>query len=213
VKHDPLRQFLELVAQSPQRLVADTSDAALAAHVADAETALPLMADETGPLIDVGSGAGFPGVPLLLARADLDGTLLESRAKRCAHLAAVIDATGLGGRAIAVLERAETYARGTGRDHFGICVARALAPPPVALELCLPLVRPGGLFILHAGAIDRSALEGTARLLEAEVEQVVPTPGFAQRQHVTVRKLGPTPLTFPRRIGVAAKDPLVRPTG
>jgi 16S rRNA (guanine527-N7)-methyltransferase len=202
--------FLDLVATAPQRLVASTAPEALADHVADAQGALPLLANETGPLIDVGTGAGFPGVPILLARPDLAGTLLDSRAKRCAHLQQVVLATGLAERVRVCNDRAEEHAD---RDAYGIAVARALAPPPVALELCLPLVRPGGVCLLHTGAVDPAALEQAASALAAVVERIEPVPGFDARNRVLVRKTGPTPAGFPRRVGAAAREPIVRPRG
>ena len=210
MKRDPLDVFLELIASAPQRLVASTTPEALAEHVADAQGALPLLADETGPLVDVGTGAGFPGVPILLARPDLEGTLLDSRAKRCDHLRQVVEATGVADRVRVCNDRAEEHAD---RDAYGIAVARALAPPPVALELCLPLVRPGGVCLLHTGAVDLAALEQAAAALAATVERIEPVPGFDARNRVLVRKTGPTPPGFPRRVGAAAREPIVRPRG
>ena len=210
MKRDPLDVFLDLIATAPQRLVASTTPEALAEHVADAQGALPLLADETGPLVDVGSGAGLPGVPILLARPDLAGTLLDSRAKRCDHLRQVVEATGLADRVRVCNDRAEEHAD---RDAYGIAVARALAPPPVALELCLPLVRPGGVCLLHTGALDPTALAQAASALAATVERIEPVPGFDARNRVLVRKTGPTPAEFPRRVGAAARDPIVRPRG
>ena len=210
MKRDPLDVFLNLIATAPQRLVASTTPEALAEHVADAQGALPLLADETGPLVDVGSGAGLPGVPILLARPDLAGTLLDSRAKRCDHLRQVVEATGLADRVRVCNDRAEEHAD---RDAYGIAVARALAPPPVALELCLPLVRPGGVCLLHTGAVDPVVLEQAASALVATVERIEPVPGFDARNRVLVRKTGPTPAEFPRRVGAAARDPIVRPRG
>lgn len=210
MKRDPLDVFLDLIAAAPQRLVASTTPEALAEHVADAQGALPLLADETGPLVDVGSGAGLPGVPILLARPDLAGTLLDSRAKRCDHLRQVVEATGLADRVRVCNDRAEEHAD---RDAYGIAVARALAPPPVALELCLPLVRPGGVCLLHTGAVDPTALAQAASALAATVERIEPVPGFDARNRVLVRKTGPTPAEFPRRVGAAARDPIVRPRG
>jgi 16S rRNA (guanine527-N7)-methyltransferase len=210
VKQDPLARFLQLVATAPQRLVASTDADALAAHVDDALGTLPLIEAETGPLVDVGAGAGFPGVPLLLERTDLDGTLLDSRAKRCQHLQQVVDETGLAGRVRVLNLRAEEHAAAAGREHYGIAVARALAPPPVALELCLPLLRTGGVCILHAGAVERGDVEQAAAALGGTLELIDPVPGFAARHRVVVRKTSPTPAGFPRRIGLAAKEPLVR---
>ena len=210
MKHEPLDRFLALVAAAPQRLVASTDSDALAAHVDDALGSLPLLAAETGPLVDVGTGAGFPGVPLLLARPDLAGTLLDSRAKRCQHLQQVVDETGLVERVQVLNLRAEEHAAANGREHYGIAVARALAPPPVAIELCLPLLRTGGICILHAGAVDRSEVERAAAALGGALELIDPVPGFDARHRVAVRKVAPTPTGFPRRIGLAAKEPLVR---
>ena len=210
MKQDPLEVFQTLIATAPQRLVGSTAPEQLAAHIEDALGALPLLAGEAGPLVDVGSGAGLPGVPILLARTDLAGALLDSRAKRCAHLQQVVEATGLADRVCVVNARAEELAE---RDAYGIAVARALAPPPVALELCLPLVRPGGACLLHAGAVDPTALEQAAQALAARVERIEPVPGFAERTRVLVRKTGPTPAGFPRRVGAAARDPIVRSGG
>lgn len=211
MKRDPLAAFLRCVAEARQRLVADPSPAALAAHVADAHAALPLIEGAAGPLVDVGSGAGFPGIPLLIARPDLHGVLLESRATRCGHLREAIAAADLADRVAVVNERAEAYAAGAGREAHGICVARALAPPPVAIELCAPLIRVGGLLVLHAGAVTAAELEPAASALGCTVERIVPMEGYDQRNHVLLRRATPTPARFPRRIGAAGRDPIVRP--
>ncbi len=213
MKRDPAERLLELIAAAPQRLVADPSPAALAAHLEDARSSLDLLAAEAGPLVDVGSGAGLPGIPILLARPDLAGILLESRARRCAHLEQAVAETGLAERVRVLNLRAEEYAAGAGRDAAGIVVARALAPPPVAIELCLPLLRPGGLLVLHAGAVDRAAAVAAAETVGGAVEAVRPVPGFERRSHLAVRKTGPTPAGFPRRVGAAARDPIVRGGG
>ena len=101
-----------------------------------------------------------------------------------------------------------TSAAATDRDRFGLAVCRALAPPPVAVELCLPLVRPGGRLVIWAGEIDAGA-----------VERAAPRPWAARwsgssRRRATgarsswSRKTRPTPERFPRRAGMAAKRPL-----
>jgi 16S rRNA (guanine527-N7)-methyltransferase len=101
-----------------------------------------------------------------------------------------------------VCARAEEHAREAGRDAYAVAVARALAPPPVAAEWCLPLLRAGGLAVLfvgpsaHAGAVERAAA-----LVAAEPEPG--PPGL-----LLLRKLGPTPERFPRRPGLARKRPL-----
>ncbi len=209
MKHDPLAAFLGLIADAPQRLVADASPQALQAHVDDALGSLPLLASESGPLIDVGSGAGLPGIPILLERPDLTGALLDSRARRCQHLAAAVAATGLDDRVTVLNLRAEVHGHSSGRGHYGIVVARALAAAQVAMELCIPLARVGGVVLLHAGAVSAAELRTAAGALGAELEQIEPVPGFDNRHRITFRKLSPSAPSYPRRAGAIARDPLV----
>lgn len=161
--------------------------------------ALPHL--EEGPVVDVGSGGGSPGLPLAAARPDLEFDLLESVAKKCRFLEAVAREFL---NVSVICMRAEEHARGPGpgRDNYGIAVARALARPPVAAEWCLPLVRPGGRAVLFVGPSARAdAVRNVAERLAAEVEES--PAGF-----IVLRKTGPTPEGFPRRPGVARKRPL-----
>ena len=154
---------------------------------------------EDGPVIDVGSGGGSPGIPLASVRPDLEFALLESNGRKCDFLRKV--APGFE-NAYVVCGRAEEHAAGEGRDAYGTAVARALAVPPVAAEWCLPLVRPGGRAVLFVGpSADLDAVAIAARELAAEIEES--PSGF-----VLLRKTGPTPERFPRRPGVAKKRPL-----
>jgi 16S rRNA (guanine527-N7)-methyltransferase len=154
---------------------------------------------EAGPVVDVGSGGGSPGIPLAAARPDLRFVLLEANRRKCAFLQEA--AIGFANVSV-VCERAEEHAAGSGREAYGTAVARALAAPPVAAEWCLPLVRAGGRAVLFVGpSADLGAVEAAARELAAEVEQS--PAGF-----VILRKTGPTPERFPRRAGVAKKRPL-----
>jgi len=162
-----------------------------------AVAAAALLGD--GPVVDVGSGGGSPGIPLATTRPDLDFVLLESNRRKCAFLqktAAEFENVSI------VCERAEEHAAGVGRDAYGTAVARALAAPSVAAEWSLPLVRPGGRAVLFVGpTADLAAVERAASELAAEVEES--PPGF-----FLLRKTGPTPERFPRRPGVAKKRPL-----
>jgi 16S rRNA (guanine527-N7)-methyltransferase len=166
-------------------------------HLEDALTAAPLLED--GPVVDVGSGGGSPGLPLAAVRPELHFALLESSRKKCAFLerwAAEFP------NASVVCARAEDHARSAGRDAYDMAVARALAPPPVAAEWCLPLVRPGGRVVLFVGpSVDEDDVEKVALLLAAEREEG--PPGF-----ILLRKIGSTPERFPRRPGTARKRPL-----
>jgi 16S rRNA (guanine527-N7)-methyltransferase len=152
-----------------------------------------------GPVLDVGSGGGSPGIPLASARPDLDFVLLEASRRKCDFLEKI--AAGFE-NVSAICERAEEHAAGAGRDAYGTAVARALAAPPVAAEWCLPLVRLGGLAVLFAGpTADLDAVSKAAAEVAAEVEESLA--GF-----ILLRKTGPTPDRFPRRPGVAKKRPL-----
>ena len=179
-------------------LTAIQDDAEARATLLDgALAAAELLGD--GPVVDVGSGGGSPGIPLASVRPDLEFALLESNGRKCAFLRKI--AGGFENVSV-VCERAEEHAAGEGRDAYGTSVARALAAPPVAAEWCLPLVRPGGRALLFVGpTANLEAVAKAAGELAAEVEES--PSGF-----VLLRKSGPTPERFPRRPGVAKKRPL-----
>ena len=159
----------------------------------DALRAAPLVERFEGPLVDVGSGGGSPGIPLAAELPEREVTLLEAERRKCDFLEqwAPANARVVWGRA----EEQET-------ERFGVALAKALAHPPVALEWCLPLVREGGAAILWTGpSADLAALGRVAERLA----------GGAPEEHdglVVVQKTGPTPTGFPRRAGIAKKRPL-----
>jgi 16S rRNA (guanine527-N7)-methyltransferase len=164
-------------------------------HVDESLAALDAVQRFEGPIVDVGSGGGAPGIPLASALPDRDVTLLEANGRKCAFLREAArefsNVTVVQGRA----EEQET-------DRFGVAVAKALAPPVVAAEWCLPLVAPGGAAVLYVGPSADAAAVGrvSERLGGAPAEE---TPGL-----LVLRKLEPTPAGFPRRPGVAKRRPL-----
>ena len=164
-------------------------------HVLDSLKALELARSFPGPLVDVGSGGGAPGLPLAAALPEREVTLLEVNARKCEFLEwAARDFPNVR----VVRGRAEEQPV----DRFGVAVAKALAPPPVATEWALPLVAPGGAAILYVGPnVDASAVAPVADKLGALALPV-------ENGLLTVRKLRPTPPGFPRRRGVARKRPL-----
>jgi 16S rRNA (guanine527-N7)-methyltransferase len=161
----------------------------------DALRAIPLLERFPGGVVDVGSGGGTPGIPLAASLPERPFTLLEAERRKCDFLARV---TGDLDNVTVVWGRAEEQAT----DSFGVALAKALAKPAVAVELCLPLVAPGGTALLWLGeTADRAAVSAVADLLGGRLEDEVD--GL-----VVLRKLHPTPPGFPRRPGVAKKRPL-----
>lgn len=161
----------------------------------DALRAVPLVRATPGAVVDVGSGGGSPGIPLAVALPDRELVLLEAERRKCDFLRRM---TLELGNVEVVWGRAEEQPA----DTFGVALAKALAKPPVAAELCLPLVRPGGIAILWVGpTADSDHVARVAARLGATVEES--PPGL-----LVLRKRQPTPPGFPRRPGVAKKRPL-----
>lgn len=206
-----LIDLLERIPAQPQNLtsVRDVI-AGVDRHLADslAGAAMPEIADAAS-LVDVGSGAGFPGLPLAAAHPGLRVTLLESEGRKADWLRA---ASGGFPNVRVVADRSETLAAREPAGH-DVAVARALAPLPVALELAAPLVRIGGAVVIWRGPRDHDA-EAAADLAApqlglapAEPVAVKPFPGATRHLHV-FEKVEATPARFPRRPGRAAKRPL-----
>ena len=161
----------------------------------DALRAVDVVREVEGPIVDVGSGNGSPGIPLAAALPERDVTLLDSSRRKCAFLERVApDFPNLS----VVCGRAEEQEI----DLFGVGVAKALAPPAVALEWVLPLVRPGGAAVLWLAA--DADLEQLGRV----AGRLAGGPPKVRSGLVVVPKIGPTPGGFPRRSGVARKRPL-----
>jgi 16S rRNA (guanine527-N7)-methyltransferase len=161
----------------------------------DALAGLELVRRFEGPVVDVGSGGGTPGIPLAASLPDREVTLLEAERRKAEFLERwTAELPNLH----VVWGRAEEQPVET----FGVAVAKALAHPPVAAEWCLPLVREAGGVVLWVGpSADLDAVERAAAQVGGELE--ASPPGFA-----VLRKTGPTPPGFPRRPGMAKKRPL-----
>jgi 16S rRNA (guanine527-N7)-methyltransferase len=190
-----LRRWLAALLATPGLTSIRERDEARRVHVDESLAALDALQRFEGPIVDVGSGGGAPGIPLAAAFPNRDVTLLEANGRKCAFLREAArefaNVTVVQGRA----EEQET-------DRFGVAVAKALAPPPVAAEWCLPLVAPGGAAVLYVGpSADAAAVSRVSeRLGGAPAEE---TPGL-----LVLRKLELTPAGFPRRPGVAKRRPL-----
>lgn len=165
-------------------------------------------------LIDVGSGAGFPGIPLSVTAPGLQVILLEAVRKKVDFLRKAIALLGLR-NAEAVWGRAEEYGRLEGyREAFDWAVARAVAPLRELLEYALPFLRRGGVFLAYKGPKGLKEVEASHRaadVLGGKVEQVqeyrLPLTGD-ERLLIFIRKTGLTPLAYPRRAGMPRKKPL-----
>ena len=190
-----LDHWLNAVFEAPGLTSLRDLDEARRVLLEDSLRGAEIVSEFEGPIVDVGSGGGAPGIPLAAALPDRDVTLLEAERRKVEFLrrweADLPNVRVVWGRA----EDQET-------DRFGVAVAKALAPPPVAAEWCLPLVGSGGAVVLWVGPtveVDR-----VARV----AEQLAGSPPELRDGLLVIRKVGPTPKGFPRRAGMARKRPL-----
>ena len=163
-------------------------------------------------VIDVGTGAGFPGVPLAIALPNASLTLLDSLGKRVTFLEETCRVLGLQ-NVTCVHARAEEFAAAH-RESYDVAVSRAVAALPVLCELCLPLVKVGGVFLAMKSSHSQEETEQAAKaisLLGGKLEDVtdysIPTTDVTHRLLV-IRKLSPTPKKYPRRFAQIKKQPL-----
>lgn len=205
VKDSRLSELARLISEWPglvsapaDHLVEDSL--VLLEHLGDAKT-----------LVDVGSGGGLPGLPLKIVRPDIAVTLVEADSGKAAFLVQACARLGLTDVEV-LARRAEDVGHDARyRESFDVAVARALAPLPTLVELCLPLVRIGGKLLAQktdkeeVGAADRAL-----RLLGGSLDAVSAAPSTARATGtvVVISKTSATPATYPRRPGVPARKPL-----
>ena len=190
-----LRRWISLLLATPGLTAIRDPDEAWHVHVEQSLAAVPAIRAVEGPIVDVGSGGGAPGLPIASALPDREVTLLEANGRKASFLGRIAAEFP---NVRVVRGRAEEYEG----ERFGVAVAKALARPPVAVELCLPLVREGGAAVLFVGPT--AELDAVA----AVSARLGGGPPEAQPGLVVVPKVAPTPSGFPRRPGMAAKRPL-----
>ena len=208
-----LEAFAGLVLERNQvmNLTAITEPKAFAGlHLLDSLSLIPLAGLGSGSVVDVGTGAGFPGVPLAIALPGARVTLLDSLGKRVDFLREACGALGLENTRC-VHARAEEFGE---RERFDWAVSRAVAPLPILCELSLPLIRTGGRFLAMKSSHSQEELEGAGRAISLlggraawAKDYLIPGTDI-QHRLICIEKTSPTPKKYPRRFAQIKKQPL-----
>lgn len=209
-----LEPMLTMLVSEPSSLSSVTNpDEARRVHVADSLSGLAVTElSSAASVADIGSGAGFPGIPLAVALPETDFTLIDSVGKKVRFIEAVIEELGLT-NAHGVHARSEELAAG-GEVNFDLVTARAVAPLEALAELASPLLREGGSLVAWKGEREleeEAKLAGLEDRLAMKLDRIEPVRPYAksrQRHLYVVKKIGPTPPGLPRRPGMVRKRPL-----
>lgn len=214
------RTFYDLLLEGNRRAnltrITDETEA-IVKHFLDSLSVLTILEpqerDRALTLIDIGAGAGFPAIPLLLMQRDWRGTLVDSTRKKVDFMHEAIASLGL--QATAQHARAEEIGQDSiHREAYDLAVARAVAELNVLCELCLPCVKVGGAFVAMkaSGAEEElAAADRAIRTLGGRLEEVrsFSLPAcYGQRMLIRIRKVSPTPKAYPRRVGQPSAKPL-----
>lgn len=213
-----LRKFTELMKEWNEKVnltaIIDDEEI-LSKHLIDSLSLLKCDRLPTGArVIDIGTGAGFPAIPLKILRGDLEITLLDSLNKRLKYLDEVINLFSLK-NTHTFHARAEDGGKAAAhRESYDVATARAVANLSTLLELCLPFVRVGGYFLCMKGPSYLEELEEAKNafsILGGELESVVQTviPGTELKHHILIiKKIAGTPAAYPRKAGTPSNKPL-----
>jgi len=164
-------------------------------------------------LIDIGSGAGFPGLPLAIANPQIEVCMLEANNKKAAFISAMAEELSLA-NALVICQRAEDAGRTALRDQYDVAVARAVGSLSEVLEYTLPLVKVGGHVLLQRGAReegDDAAAKKAAAMLGGSLQRISPADPYPEARNLNIwvwEKETATPAKYPRRPGVPRKRPL-----
>ena len=210
-----LEPMLEMLAAAPASLSSITNpDEARRVHLSDSLSGLAVEEVNLAHRItDIGAGAGFPGIPLAMARPEAEFTLLDSVGKKVRFMVEVIERLGIE-NAVAVNQRSEDWASSDGAEASDLVTARAVAPLEALAELASPLLETGGSLIAWKGEREPEGEEKLAALesrLAMSLDRVVPVKpysGSRERHIYVVKKTAGTPPGLPRRAGMVRKRPL-----
>lgn len=210
-----LEPMLVMLVAEPASLSSVTNpDEARRVHLADSLSGL--VVDEVTSAercADIGSGAGFPGIPLAMARPEADFLLIDSVRKKVRFIQSVIDELGIT-NARALNARSEDWAKGEGAEAHDLVTARAVAPLEALAELASPLLIEGGSLVAWKGEREleeESKLAALETKLAMKLDRIVPVRPYQssrERNLYVVKKTGPTPAGLPRRAGMVRKRPL-----
>lgn len=176
-------------------------------HFLDSLAGIGLF-EENASVCEVGSGAGFPSIPLMIAREDLRFTLIESTGKKCVFLREAAEKLSLPAEVLNL--RAEDAGRGALREKFDCVCARAVAPLPTLIEYCLPLVKVGGRMVAYKGAETENGQLASDMVGGGAIERIeyeLPEE-MGKRSLVVIKKVKKTPPRYPRGNGQERKKPL-----
>lgn len=208
-----LTRVLELLKQERASISSVVDERAWRVHVADSLTGLEVPAlREARRIADIGSGAGFPGLVLAVARPDASVDLIESVGRKCEFMRRAIDAAGIA-NAHVLNTRSEEWATADGREVYDAVTARAVGRLSTLAELASPLLREDGVLVAWKGRRDEdeeAQLTRAAPQLAMRPEQILhvgPYAGSKHRHLHLIRKRGATPADLPRRPGMAKKRP------
>jgi 16S rRNA (guanine527-N7)-methyltransferase len=204
-----LHELVRLIAGWPG-LVSSPDEGLVGELVEDSLVVLQHLGDGL-KVVDVGSGAGLPGLAIKIRRPELEVTLIEADGRKAAFLTHACARLDLSGVEVVNMRAEDAGHDPRFREAFDVAVARALAPMPVVAELCLPLVRVGGRLLAQKTSAEDVA--GAGRAIEtmgggAAVVEAAPSRARSAGTVVVVEKVRPTPAEYPRRPGLPAKKPL-----
>lgn len=182
-------------------------------HFADSVSVLSAFDFANGAkVLDVGTGAGFPSIPLLIARPDLDMTMIDSTAKKLKYVASTVESLGLTAEVLHT--RAEEAGQNKAyREKFDIVCSRAVAALNVLCEYCLPFVKVGGVFLAMKGAKAQEEIDGAKAAIKLLGGEIIDEKSFTlsdggERTIVVIKKISHVPPKYPRVSAQIAKKPL-----